>query len=262
VKTDALWRSLERLDAEDRALLELSLRRDVADDALARLLRTDPALIESRRAAALERLASEAAGSRVAVEEALVQHWREGRPAPEAADEAVSPAPADDGRRAGGAEHPTLRGLAILLVVAAAAVAVVLATSGGDDDEPARESRPPAAGGDEAGPLRALRPAAGRLEATGRARLLRREGRWRLRVELSGLPRAEGPYGLWLYRSVSDARLLAGFRGPRLRLSAPLPEGFERFRLVDVSVEPRDGNRNHSGASLLRVELKGLMPPA
>jgi hypothetical protein len=278
VQTDTLWQSLERLDAEDRALLELSLRRQIEDDALARLLRTEPDSVESRRRSALERLASETGGdSPAAVEEALLRRWREGRAAEDAEPEAPEPRAPVSGvavdeaarehalrrerRPAGRSERPTARGLAILLLIAAAAVGVVLATSGGDDDEPREQGRA-AEGRAVTGPVRPLGAAAVPVAARGTARLVRQAGRWRLRIELVGLPPGKGPYALWLYNTVGDARLLSGFAGPRLRLSAPLPEGFERYRLVDVSAEPRDGNPNHSGASLLRVELKRLLPPA
>ena len=41
-------------------------------------------------------------------------------------------------------------------------------------------------------------------------------------------------------------------------MEARLPEGYERFRFLDVSQEPDDGNPNHSGASVLRIATADL----
>jgi hypothetical protein len=69
--------ALERLPPEDRALLELSLRREVADVALAKLLHIPTGEVAGRREAALEQLAGEArAAPRAELEEALIEHWR------------------------------------------------------------------------------------------------------------------------------------------------------------------------------------------
>ena len=79
--------ALERLDAADRALLELSVRRQYADNALAQLLRLDPGAVAERRNAVLDRLAADiGAASPEESEEMLVRLWR--RP------QAAAPAPA------------------------------------------------------------------------------------------------------------------------------------------------------------------------
>jgi hypothetical protein len=51
--------SVQRLDPATRALLDLSVRRRVRDDAMAPVLRTDPFHLAWRRARALERIADE-----------------------------------------------------------------------------------------------------------------------------------------------------------------------------------------------------------
>src|SRR3954454_14048085 len=51
--------ALERLSPEDQALLELSLRRGVADDDIAALLHVHREHVEHRREQALERLAED-----------------------------------------------------------------------------------------------------------------------------------------------------------------------------------------------------------
>ena len=69
--------ALERLRPEDRALLELSLRREVADAALSDLLHIPPDEVATRREAALEQLVAESRGApRPTLEEALIEHWR------------------------------------------------------------------------------------------------------------------------------------------------------------------------------------------
>jgi hypothetical protein len=60
VRLDRLAESVRRLDPAIRALLDLSVRRGVRDDAMAPILHTDPFHLAWRRARALEQLASEA----------------------------------------------------------------------------------------------------------------------------------------------------------------------------------------------------------
>jgi hypothetical protein len=42
-------------------------------------------------------------------------------------------------------------------------------------------------------------------------------------------------------------------------VTAELPAAAARYRYIDVSLEPADGNPNHSGQSVLRVPLRGLL---
>ena len=86
--------ALERLRPEDRALLELSLRREVADAALAELLDIPPEEVAGRREAALEQLVAESRGAaRSELEDALVENWR-GAAAVKASSGRASLAPA------------------------------------------------------------------------------------------------------------------------------------------------------------------------
>ena len=55
--TDELRAALDELDPGDRALLELSLQRDIGDDELSRVLGTDTSEIDKRRRIALAQLA-------------------------------------------------------------------------------------------------------------------------------------------------------------------------------------------------------------
>jgi anti-sigma-K factor RskA len=78
-----------------------------------------------------------------------------------------------------------------------------------------------------------------------------------LTLEVAGLPPSpEGSfYELWLLNSPTDLVSLGSFRLPasgHATLSVPLPTAPERFRFLDISVEPVDGDPAHSGASVLR----------
>jgi hypothetical protein len=59
VRLDRLAECVRRLDPSTRALLDLSVRRGVRDDAMAPVLRTDPFHLAWRRARALDQLASD-----------------------------------------------------------------------------------------------------------------------------------------------------------------------------------------------------------
>jgi hypothetical protein len=174
---------------------------------------------------------------------------------PAAATPATAPADTERKRRS------PLAILLPLLILAALAAAVVLIASGGDSDDspqpPAGQERPSAPADDRpAGdaPQRVRLSALGSGDASGTASL---DGS-RLRLRVTGLPPAEdAAYEVWLYDSVIDARSI-GRVGADGTLRAELPEGARDFRSLDVSREPADGNRNHSGQSVLRVPLEKL----
>jgi hypothetical protein len=162
-----------------------------------------------------------------------------------------------------------------LLAVAAIVLVVVLASSGGDEDTtassspqsstPSQEPKPqkpkpgkpatPAA--PKPGPEVALTPlgSAGG-DATGTASLT--EGGKRLQIKASGL--RDGDYQVWLYDSVIDTVSLTKVKGTSLDLDLKLPRNASHYRYVDISLEPADGNPNHSGNSVLRVPLAKLSP--
>lgn len=108
-------------------------------------------------------------------------------------------------------------------------------------------------------PTLALTPLGGRSgSASGTARIARSGTSARLELSLRGLPRRRGSLQVWLYSSQIDARPLARVRSGASTVGVALPSGFERFRFVDVSAEPADGNDNHSGESLLRAPIDAL----
>jgi hypothetical protein len=265
------------LEPSDRALLELSLHRGVADHALAELLRTDVDSVARLRTESLERLADALNVPPADVEDALIRQWRrEPREAPARRAEAPLPKakPGPGGRRG-------LWAVAAAGAIAAIAFAVVLA-GGGEDDEVAGGRQTPverdtagpapdagatpdgAASPDAGSPAPPARPAGpvafralpGPGGARGRALLLRRGPRRLLRLRLSGLSKAG--YAIWLYNSVDEARFLGRFDGPVGYGRVRLPQRFRRFRYVDVARESAGGNVNHGGASVLRLAVADL----
>jgi hypothetical protein len=75
-------------------------------------------------------------------------------------------------------------------------------------------------------------------------------------IAASGL--RAGTYQVWLYDSVLDARSLGAATGTKIELDLKLPRNATHYRYVDVSLEPKDGNPNHSGRSVLRVPVAKL----
>jgi anti-sigma-K factor RskA len=90
---------------------------------------------------------------------------------------------------------------------------------------------------------------------SGRAELVDEDGNLRLRVDTSELDAGDGYLELWLI-DPSVTRLVS--LGP-LRPDGvyDVPNGVDpaEFPIVDVSVEPVDGDPTHSGESVLRGEL-------
>lgn len=353
VPQDRLSQALAEFDPGDRALLDLSLRRSIPDEEIAKLIGTDPDQIASRREQALERLGDELditdPAERAMLPELLAEAppeaWMQappggrGRepagPGDDDAAEVEPPAPEeepieDDGlavagmsggraarlererAAAGGPSEPPPdpagsadterrrdRGGIALLVLGLAALAVVAVIalssdggdgegdraaqtgerSGGDAEEPGgtdgsgaattgepgspRERPPrsrPRRRSRPAGPPRSasLRPLGG-FAGSGTVRL-RGEGDGSiLRIDIEGSGSRDGAPEVWLYNSVSDAVSLGRLAGGRRRIDVKLGQDLSRYRFVDVSLEPADGNRNHSGRSVLRAPTRSLL---
>ena len=256
--------ALQELGAEDRALLELSVVRGVSDEDIAGLLSVEITHVLIKREEALGRVSAligedpedvlrtmrdlptsrwrDGEGPRTAQPEPEPEPAVEPEPEPEPEPAPEPPPPAKDPADQGRFRLALLGGLAVTLVVA-----VVLALTG-DDDDPVSEPTPSAPRAEANGTLAPLTGSG----ATGTARI---DG-GRLVMQVRGLPDPRtGGYVVWLYDSVTEARALAGFRRGRARVTARLPEGYRRYRFIDVSREQPDGNSNHGGQSVLRVPV-------
>jgi hypothetical protein len=282
VPTDRLPTALGDLDPGNRALLDLSLRRRVSDTEIGELLRKEPTDVARGRDAVLELLADalDVAGpdrrDRVgqAVAELPDEAWRPAPaapPAPKARPSApeppgpTPPPPADRERDDELYFEPEHRGsrrgglLVILALLAVLGVVLALILSGGDDEGSNESGSQPAPKRDEPAPApngRSTRLAAlpggrgeGRLVVTD-------EG---ATITLRGLPEPDGSYQAWLYDNVVDAKSLGTLTEGSGKLEVQLPADARRYRFLDVSLEPADGNPNHSGDSVLRAPLRDLL---
>ena len=93
-------------------------------------------------------------------------------------------------------------------------------------------------------------PGSGRFTTAGDGRYV---------IVLKGLPEPSGAYQAWLYNNVVDAIPLGTFRQGSGRLAIRLPANAARYRFLDISQEPADSNRNHSGDTVLRARLAPLL---
>jgi hypothetical protein len=250
--------ALERLSPDDRALLELSLRRGVSDHDIAALLHVHREHVEHRRELALDRLSGDLGADSSAEAAALVGRSRRSNGhSPSQTTEPMSPT---RGRRV--TDHPPSSearrrarrraGLIAAAALAAGAVALVLAAGGGEEPKLGPHPNPPAPAPQGAGQRVALTP----VTANGAGGSAQLRGS-RLQLRVAGLP--AGSYAVWLFDDVSDAKQIAHFNGSGAALRTSLPKGFQRHRFIDVSRETADGNPNHSGDSVLRAPLAKLL---
>lgn len=102
-------------------------------------------------------------------------------------------------------------------------------------------------------PLQAL----GGSPATGRVVLAAAPEPRSLLVDTSGLPRPDGYYEVWLLDVENDRLVALGNLDESGRGWLDVPEGVEMtdYPYVDVSLEPDDGDPQHSGDSVLRADL-------
>jgi hypothetical protein len=90
----------------------------------------------------------------------------------------------------------------------------------------------------------------------GRAELVDQDGSLQLRLDAAGLDPGEGFLEVWMIDP--DVTQLVSLGPLREDGRYDLPPGLdpEAFPIVDVSVEPLDGDPTHSGDSLLRGQLQ------
>ena len=152
--------------------------------------------------------------------------------------------------------------LAALLLVAVLLWPVGVLTGGDDDPEPATEQAAAGSGDGQNTPAQATGDPAGIaivVEQDGRRQLLVQAAR----LEASGQREA---YEVWLYNDQGDAKTLGGQvtdQQGNYQAIGNLPADFEQYRFIDISREPLDKQRAHSGDSVLRgrmPELRAAQP--
>jgi anti-sigma-K factor RskA/sigma-70-like protein len=141
--------------------------------------------------------------------------------------------------------------VALLLIVLVWPIGLL--TGGSDDDGSSGDASTTAQQNAQAG------------QPAGVAIVALQDGKYHLILQATNLPalKRRQAYEVWLYNSRGDAKSLGaqvldqngGFRGQSQALSR---EELERYRAVDVSLEPVDSNRAHSGTSVLRGNLTPL----
>lgn len=96
---------------------------------------------------------------------------------------------------------------------------------------------------------------------TGDAEILGRGSSRVLELDVSGLTRGDGFYQVWLLgadaRTLVSVGLLDTSKGTRATFPLPAALELAEFPIVDVSLEPVDGNPAHSGDSVVRGTLAG-----
>ena len=104
----------------------------------------------------------------------------------------------------------------------------------------------------------ALDPLAG-SGATGEARVLERgDGSLVLEVDLSAADPGSGFYEVWLLDEEVESLVSLGVVRGGGEVALTLPDGLDvgEYPVVDVSVEPLDGDPGHSGVSVARGTLE------
>jgi hypothetical protein len=183
------------------------------------------------------------------------------------------------GRRAAAAAKPGATGLAApadaavrrrrLLAAGGALAAVLLLAvlvwpvgvlTGGDDSEPAAEQ---AAGSEGQNASQNAQNANATGAPAGIAIVVEDKGKKQLLVQAARLDpsKEREAYEVWLYNSRSEARSLGGQvtdQQGNYQAIGPLPADFESYRFIDISREPLDQQRGHSGDSALRGKVPKL----
>ena len=93
--------------------------------------------------------------------------------------------------------------------------------------------------------------------ATGKATLEVVDGTEMLAVDVSDLPTTDGYFEVWLLAPDASSMIALGTLGPGETATLPLPAGISLadYPVVDISVEPYDGDPAHSTDSVVRGTL-------
>lgn len=91
------------------------------------------------------------------------------------------------------------------------------------------------------------------IATTARAELVERDGQRVLIVDADALPTVEGYLDVWLLDPQAERMVNLGVMGgTTTELSVPADLDLSMFSVVDVSIEPYDGDPAHSGSSVWR----------
>ncbi len=93
--------------------------------------------------------------------------------------------------------------------------------------------------------------------ATGNAAVEVVDGTEVLSVDVSDLPATDGYFEVWLLAPDASSMIALGTLGPGESATLPLPAGISLadYPVVDISVEPYDGDPKHSTDSVVRGTL-------
>jgi Anti-sigma-K factor rskA, C-terminal/Sigma-70, region 4 len=146
--------------------------------------------------------------------------------------------------------------LAALILLAVLVWPLGVLTGGDDDPEPAAD-RASAGNQSQNSSQRATGAPA------GIAIVVEENGKKQLLVQAARLDpsKEREAYEVWLYNSQDDAKTLGGQvtdQQGNYQAIGPLPANFENYRFIDISREPLDQQRGHSGASVLRGSMPKL----
>ena len=133
----------------------------------------------------------------------------------------------------------------------------------GDDDDKADAGNKPRPAPRVIGQL-VLKPVEG-AKGAGVAAIAQRGKQRQLIVQARVTPnKNREAYEVWLYNSDTDARSLGAQvtdRQGTYQGAGPLPREFARFKFIELSREPVDENRRHSGNSVLRGRIADFVAP-
>lgn len=103
-----------------------------------------------------------------------------------------------------------------------------------------------------------LEPLAGK-SGDGNADLLQGTGGPRLQISATGLAQTSGFYEVWLINEDGKRMVALGVLNPETGGTFQIPADVagQGYRIVDVSLEPDDGNPEHSHNSIIRGTLPG-----
>lgn len=158
-----------------------------------------------------------------------------GREATSTTAPAATPSPPTSRRR-----RRWRTGIAAVAAVAAAIVAVVIVAVNDDANEEVLSAID-------------LEPLTG--TGSGRAELVNVDGSLRLRLNTADLDPADGYFEVWLIDPSVTAMVSLGPLRADGEYDVPSGVDAAAFPVVDVSIEPVDGDPTHSGESVLRGQL-------